>query len=196
MIAAAGCAADLTGGSALGGSGTTASAAEARALRLAKFGAAEPHPMEEESTPPSANEDSTKPAPTAETSTAANDDVEMKEATTSSDPIAGLDQEALTTLTESMGFALLRAQKGILYGNGSTVESAVEWIMQHQEDDDIDDVLLEESDPAAVHFSEGGPWFKNYEDVDFADEWCKEEMKAMYERWTSLRVTIERHNLP
>ena len=57
-------------------------------------------------------------------------------------------------------------------------------------------VSKEESDPAAVHFSEGGPWFKNYEDVDFADEWCKEEMKAMNERCTSLRVTIERHNLP
>jgi uncharacterized UBP type Zn finger protein len=28
--------------------------------------------------------------------------------------------------------------KGLLRGNGGTVEGAVKWIMQHQDDDDID----------------------------------------------------------
>ncbi|GAX18694.1 hypothetical protein FisN_10Hh092 [Fistulifera solaris] len=57
------------------------------------------------------------------------------------DPVSKLDPELLKTLTEEMGFSLLRAQKGLLYGNGSTVESAVEWLMQHQEDDDIDEPI-------------------------------------------------------
>ena len=24
-----------------------------------------------------------------------------------------------------------------------------------------------------IHFTEGGPWFKSYENVDYADEWFK-----------------------
>lgn len=27
------------------------------------------------------------------------------------------------------------------------------------------------ADPAAVHFTRGGPWFKNYENVEYATEW-------------------------
>jgi hypothetical protein len=53
---------------------------------------------------------------------------------------ASLNQEALKELTENMGFALVRAQKGLLHGN-NTVEGAVEWIMQHQDDMDIDEPL-------------------------------------------------------
>ena len=30
-----------------------------------------------------------------------------------------------------------------------------------------------EDEPAAVHFSEGGPWFKGYENVEYAEEWNK-----------------------
>jgi len=36
-----------------------------------------------------------------------------------------------------MGFPLVRAQKGLLYGPG-TVEGAVDWLMEHQDDEDID----------------------------------------------------------
>jgi len=53
------------------------------------------------------------------------------------DPAEGLKPEDVTSLTESMGFSLIRAQKGLLNGNG-TVEGAVEWLLDHQEDDDID----------------------------------------------------------
>jgi UBX domain-containing protein 1/4 len=55
------------------------------------------------------------------------------------DPTAKLNPEWLQTLTEGMGFSLLRAQKGLLYGNGGTVEGAVEWLAEHQDDVDIDE---------------------------------------------------------
>ncbi|KAL7530393.1 hypothetical protein ACHAWF_003359 [Thalassiosira exigua] len=54
------------------------------------------------------------------------------------DPTEGLKQEDVETLTGAMGFSLIRAQKGLLNGNG-TVEGAVEWLLTHQEDADIDD---------------------------------------------------------
>lgn len=56
------------------------------------------------------------------------------------DPTEALSKEDLTTLTESMGFTLLRAQKGLLNGNGG-VEGAVDWLMTHQDDADIDDPI-------------------------------------------------------
>lgn len=56
------------------------------------------------------------------------------------DPTTSLKQEDIATLTESMGFSLIRAQKGLLNGNG-TVEGAVEWLLEHQEDDNIDDPI-------------------------------------------------------
>ncbi len=36
-----------------------------------------------------------------------------------------------------------------------------------------------EDEPAAVHFSEGGPWFKGYENVEYAQEWNK-ALRKMY----------------
>ena len=36
--------------------------------------------------------------------------------------------------------------------------------------------------PAAIHFTNGGPWFSNWRDVDYADLWLAEE--AMYLRST------------
>jgi len=53
------------------------------------------------------------------------------------DPTSNLDAGAVEELTTSMGFPLIRAQKGLLYG-GNTTEGAVEWLLAHQEDDDID----------------------------------------------------------
>ena len=80
------------------------------------------------------------------TEVTAEEDVEMKDATEEEsappeDPTAKLDKALLETLTESMGFSLLRAQKGLLYGNSQTVDGAVEWIMEHQDDDDIDEPI-------------------------------------------------------
>jgi len=54
------------------------------------------------------------------------------------DPTESLDKAHLDTLTSSMGFSLVRAQKGLINGNG-TVEGAVEWLMEHQDDEGIDE---------------------------------------------------------
>merc|ERR1712232_1368867 len=65
------------------------------------------------------------------------------EVSESKDPTAHLDKEALDQLTNGMGFSLLRAQKGLLYGEGNTLEGAIEWLMNHQDDADIDEPIKE-----------------------------------------------------
>mmetsp|Transcript_15553 Transcript_15553/g.25940 ORF Transcript_15553/g.25940 Transcript_15553/m.25940 type:complete len:404 (+) Transcript_15553:434-1645(+) len=80
-----------------------------------------------------------QPDTVMETPAAASKDVEMEDADKDlSDPTDNLDPKSIQTLTESMGFSLLRAQKGLLHANGGTVEAAVEWLLKHQDDDDID----------------------------------------------------------
>lgn len=152
MIEAAGCNADLTGGETLGGASTTPlSPAEARAQRLAKFASASPAPApppaEEEKAPESKPPAEDIEMKTEENKAADDEDVEMKDAdkqeedAAPKDPTADLDQALLSTLTGDMGFSLLRAQKGLLYGNANTIDGAVEWIMAHQDDDDIDEPI-------------------------------------------------------
>lgn len=83
-----------------------------------------------------------------------DEDVEMKDADAEAsptetctavpemvNPAADLSKELLETLTNAMGFSLLRAQKGLLNGSGGTVEGAVEWLMTHQDDADIDEPI-------------------------------------------------------
>jgi UBX domain-containing protein 1/4 len=62
-------------------------------------------------------------------------------ATDASDPVKNLEQNDLDTLTGEMGFSLLRAQKGLIFSSAGTVESAIEWLMEHQDDVDIDDPI-------------------------------------------------------
>jgi len=160
-----------TGGNTLGGSHT---AAEARALRLAKLGggtvadASAANNTETESatdtTSPMETEDA-KPAAT-ESTAATNDDDEgstkddamtdaVTDATTDAvtdtmtdadnddekNPVDDLDPEAIKHMTEEMGFSLIRAQKGLLFSTGTTVESAIEWLLEHQDDADIEDPI-------------------------------------------------------
>ena len=149
-----------TGGNALGGE--SLSKEEARRLRLAKLHSDKPTPMIETTNQDDAMqvEEESKPAATAaatgdekmedvEKSAAAGEVVAEVDAptTTTTNPVDNLDAEALKTLTESMGFTLIRAQKGLLYSSGGTVESAVEWLMEHQDDVDIDEPIPDE--PAA-----------------------------------------------
>jgi UBX domain-containing protein 1/4 len=117
--------------------------------------AAAPTPAKKEpEVPTPMEEDDAKEPPKKETTTEAEADsmeVEGAESKVTActpvvdemvDPTIDLDPEHLKTLTESMGFSLLRAQKGLLYGTGNTpVEGAVEWLLQHQDDDDIDDSI-------------------------------------------------------
>jgi thiol-disulfide isomerase/thioredoxin len=146
-----------------GGGGAAASAADARAQRLARFGAmgggagnatgsvdtekkAEQHDVPDEEMKETA-------ATTADIATKTEDDTKMdveeaeenadsvsKEQVEMVDPTESLKQEDIVALTDSMGFSLIRAQKGLLNSNG-TVEGAVEWLLEHQEDDDIDDPI-------------------------------------------------------
>mmetsp|Transcript_43552 Transcript_43552/g.105585 ORF Transcript_43552/g.105585 Transcript_43552/m.105585 type:complete len:555 (+) Transcript_43552:149-1813(+) len=151
-----------TGGNTLGGSH---SAAEARALRLAKLEEASKEASKEAATDTNTTDDKSSPMDTSDepvapapTSTDGGDigdgkstteDAAMEDATkddtgaATKNPVDDLDKEALKTLTEQMGFTLLRAQKGLLFSKIGTVESAVEWLMEHQDDADIDEPIPE-----------------------------------------------------
>lgn len=144
-----------TGGNTLGGSH---SAAEARALRLAKLGgsptpaanSAEP-PTSEEAAVPMETEDS-KPAATTPDEAATKDDIMTDaEAPAKKSPVDNLDPAAVESLKE-MGFSELRAQKGLLFSSGKTVESAIEWLSEHQDDADIDDPIPENAGAEAKSF--------------------------------------------
>jgi thiol-disulfide isomerase/thioredoxin len=164
MIAAhadkAGAAMPAMGGNTLGGSH---SAAEARALRLAKLGGGgsavasplkntEPKAKDETTAAPMDTDDAkvTATEPVASSASTTKDDImtdadntECTPVTEKKNPIDDLDPVAIKTLTEEMGFSLIRAQKGLLFSTGKTVESAIEWLMQHQDDADIDDPIPE-----------------------------------------------------
>lgn len=136
-------------GNSLGGGGAQLSAEEARAQRLARFGSPAPAAAPASSESKDEEMKDVEPAPAAKEDTAAEDttmDVEPEMI----DPTSKLNPTDVETLTNSMGFSLIRAQKGLLNGNGS-VEGAVDWLMQHQDDDDIDDPI--EKVPATA---EGG----------------------------------------
>lgn len=154
MIAKAGCKADYGEGHQLGGSGDVLSAEEARMQRLAA--------LEKKVSPEEGAGEVVTSTTANSTSVNEGKDVSMEDAThldtdmnidesndTSEkgdeeeemvDPTVNLSKECITTLTESMGFSLIRAQKGLLNGNGTT-EGAVEWLMEHQDDEDIDDPI-------------------------------------------------------
>ena len=133
------------GGAALGGSGAGAvSPEEARRIRLEKLGAASPAPAPAPAIDTSKKEETAAPMDTEEEGKKDDQDSKMEdatEATPKKHPTEGLDPEAVKTLTEQMGFPLIRAQKGLLYSNLHTVESAVEWLMEHQDDVDIDEEI-------------------------------------------------------
>lgn len=142
MIESAGCQKEFGAGNSLAGSGDVANKEDARSLRLQRFGGTSASPTDEskpaaESTP----DQESKP----DTSTATTEDVEMKDvtdtATEETDPTANLDKSIIDELTTNLGFPLIRAQKGLLFGEPKTLEGAVEWIVSHQDDGDIDDPI-------------------------------------------------------
>lgn len=138
------------GGEALG---TTSSASalspeEARLQRLAKLETKQQQQQQQQATK--------KQHEAASTAPSSSDDVEMKDvedtdketpaasalpaSSSSPAPAPSCDAQALQTLTEVMGFSLIRAQKGLLLSN-NTVEGAVEWIAAHEDDKDIDEPI-------------------------------------------------------
>ncbi|CAB9518415.1 UBX domain protein [Seminavis robusta] len=68
-------------------------------------------------------------------------DAKTEEAEIMVDPTVDLDPSIVKILTEEMGFPLIRAQKGLLNGNARTVDAAIEWLTEHQDDTDIDEPI-------------------------------------------------------
>ena len=157
-------------GKSLGGGGSSLSAADARVQRLARFGGGgngnvpdsvaaagadttsadkkEDEVMKdaEEESPTKSTEEDTKMDVDEQTATEKADDdnaegAEKCEEVEMVDPTEALKKEDIETLTSAMGFSEIRAKKGLLNGNGGTVEGAVEWLLQHQDDDNIDDPI-------------------------------------------------------
>lgn len=151
MIGKAGCKLDYGEGHQLGGTRNVLSAEEARIQRLAalekkvapeqKEGAAVATSVTLDGDGKDVSMENVTPQETEmnvneskDVSTIENEEEEMV------DPTTNLSKECITTLTESMGFSIIRAKKGLLNGNGTT-EGAVEWLMEHQDDEDIDDPI-------------------------------------------------------
>jgi UBX domain-containing protein 1/4 len=179
---------------------TPLSPAEARLARLAKLGGAttattasetvpaapsdtdkeEPPKKVDEATPMEKDDENLQQSTTGDiiNNTGDDNDVEMEDADKEKDvdekvmvdPTANLNPEIIETLTESMGFTLLRAQKGLLYGTGGTIEGAIEWLTQHQDDDDIDEPipLVNESTGIAQSYkcNECGRLFSNMANLE------------------------------
>lgn len=136
MIEQAGCQKDFGKGNSLGGSGDVVSQEDARALRLQKLAANNPWKSEEKQEKETVKDEEMKDVQEETTP----EKTETEEENTAIDPTASLDKEALEQLTSTMGFSLVRAQKGLLNGN-NTLEGAIEWITSHQDDADIDEPI-------------------------------------------------------
>jgi len=76
-----------------------------------------------------------------------DDDDDPVFATPNNEPV--WDESVLETLTQGMGFSDLRAKKGLMNGNYTT-EGAIDWLMNHQDDADIDAPIDFSAKPAAV----------------------------------------------
>lgn len=151
----------FTGGETLGGGSNVASAEDARLARLAKLGGVgssagitattEPSPTIKAEVQSIATDESSKEAKEEEDGQAM--DIEKpEEETVEEDPTTHLNQEYIEALTNEMGFTLLRAQKGLLYGIGNTLEGAIEWLTEHQDDDDIDEPIKPKSSMVAQSY--------------------------------------------
>lgn len=171
--------ASMTGGETLGGSsdGPVLSPAEARLARLAKLGVttstttSTTAPTTTTTADVSMSEaESEVNHPATEKDDGHGNDVDMVDKDNDNDnadvpqpppvmvdPTLNLNPEHIQTLTETMGFALIRAQKGLLYGTGNTVEGAIEWLMEHQDDSNIDDPI-----PLQDSANEGGQVAQSY----------------------------------
>lgn len=143
---AGGCKMVMGEGNTLGGTSdvVVVSAEEARAQRLAKFDKKKKSIDEIPVVKP------VEGAPMEVDGQVEAADVEMKDDTATPtpapqedemvDPTENLAKEDIATLTNAMGFTLIRAQKGLLHSN-SGVEGAIEWLLAHQDDADIDDAI-------------------------------------------------------
>jgi UBX domain-containing protein 1/4 len=136
--------------------GTGMSAEEARAARLARFGAASDAGENASATPDVEMKDAAPdPGPVPkengdETALPMEDVVAAPDVAVDAPAGNELDQAVVNQLVNDMGFTELRAKKGLIFGEGNTLESAVEWLMIHQDDDDIDEPIVYPTPSTAV----------------------------------------------
>ncbi|CAB9512988.1 Thioredoxin H2 [Seminavis robusta] len=151
MINAAAASMVMTGGHTLSDGAAALTPEQARAARLAKLGAPAPAPPAAEKPaaaveePPAKKEEDVEMKDAAGNDEAAKDgdgDAKMEDAEPEMvDPTLDLEPSIVKTLTDDMGFPLIRAQKGLLNGNARTVDAAIEWLTEHQDDANIDDPI-------------------------------------------------------
>lgn len=142
LVHRAGCHVDLGKGNTLGGG--VLSSQEARMQRLAVF---EKHKSRDADDGDDAmgKEEESEAVKDTDMTEVTNENVEIVEEEEEKevemvDPTENLSKEDLATLTESMGFTLIRAQKALL-NSTSGIEGAIEWLTAHQDDEDIDDPI-------------------------------------------------------
>ena len=131
--------------------GSKLSKDEDRAKMLERLGGptpTSPSPMEiDNPAPPNPPASSSPSTTTTTTTTMEDDDDDPVFATPNNEPV--WDESVLETLTQGMGFSDLRAKKGLMNGNYTT-EGAIDWLMNHQDDADIDAPIDFSAKPAAV----------------------------------------------
>merc|ERR1712183_389226 len=142
---------NMEGGNSLGGTPSTASTGDVRALRLGRLGAAAPEEktptqMETETTTKMESETVTKTGLETNPDTASQKDAEKPDVvmTEGEECPPGVDSEMLVVLL-SMDIPRNRAIRSLLGSSAKTVEGAIDWIANHRDDEDIDDPVEAET---------------------------------------------------
>ncbi|KAG0306576.1 hypothetical protein BGZ98_002140 [Dissophora globulifera] len=98
------------------------------------------------------------------------------------------NEEALEQL-QMMGFPLIRAQKALLATNNQGSETAMDWLIMHMEDPDIDDPIVDQASSGASVAAEASPeQIAQLADMGFTDKQAK---KALKETGGSMERAVE-----
>lgn len=76
----------------------------------------------------------------ASSSSSSSDEPKVKATANPPELVAAIDKSILTQLT-SMGFGQIRSEKAIILSKASTAEAAMNWLLAHEQDADIDEPL-------------------------------------------------------
>ncbi|GLD95396.1 hypothetical protein PINS_up004040 [Pythium insidiosum] len=122
-------------GMTLGGGGAPVSDAEAREARLRRFNNQLLRRRRRTPAPAPAAKDDSKMVCDPVTGQCS-----LPDATDSKDDMPPVNEELLSQLMD-MGFGEIRSRKGLLATDSASLEAAINWISEHQEDPDIDDPI-------------------------------------------------------
>ncbi|KAJ0412866.1 hypothetical protein ATCC90586_002496 [Pythium insidiosum] len=124
-------------GMTLGGGGPPVSDAEAREARLRRFNNVNIVPPAAAVAPPAAPAEKDVSKMVCDPVTG---QCSLPDDTDSKDDMPPVNQELLSQLMD-MGFGEIRSRKGLLATDSASLEAAINWISEHQEDPDIDDPI-------------------------------------------------------